>query len=308
MSYFVFILTNIILPIFIQISLGYGAKKIINFSISTLAKIQFYIIVPALLFVKMYDSKLDKDMAIKISLHSIILFILLYVLSYVICKLFKYNKSTSSAFTNSVCLYNSGNYCLPLVQLLFHNNPLALSVQILIMTVQNIVTNTIGIYSISSGNKSVKEGLLEVLKVPMIYIILLALVLRGMNIKVWSPIWNALDSIGSAMVPIALISLGAQLAETKYSLRIPKVYFSNFIRLIISPIMAYAVILLLGLKGTAAQVAIISSAAPTAVTSVLLAIQYNSEPDFASQTVFLSTIISPITVSLVISLFVGKVT
>ncbi|GIM30225.1 transporter [Clostridium polyendosporum] len=306
MNYFIFILTNIILPIFIQILLGYGVKKFINFSISTLAQIQFYLIIPALLFVKMYDTKLNQDIVIKVSLHSIVLFILLYVLSYVVCKLFKYKKSISSAFTNSVCLYNSGNYCLPLVQLLY-NNPLALSVQILIMTVQNIVTNTVGIYSISSGNKSVKEGVLEILKVPMIYSIILALILRSLNITVWPPIWNAMDSLGDSMVPIALISLGAQLAETKCTLKIPKVYLSNFIRLIISPLIAYGIVLILGLKGIAAEVAIISSAAPTAVNSVLLAIQYDSEPDFASQAVFLSTIISPITVSFIVFLVSGKI-
>ncbi len=306
MNYFIFILTSIILPIFIQILLGYGLKKVINFSINTLAQIQFYLIIPALLFVKMYDTKLNKDIAIKISLHSIILFILLYILSYIICKLLKYKSSTSSAFTNSICLYNSGNYCLPLVQLLF-NNPIALSVQILIMTVQNIVTNTVGIYSITSGNKSVKEGLIEVFKVPMIYSIVLALLLRSLNIKIWPPIWTALDSLGSSMVPIALISLGAQLAETKYTLKVPKVYLSNFIRLLISPILAYFLVLALGLKGIPAQVAIISSAAPTAVNSVLLAIQYSSEPDFASQAVFLSTIISPITVSFVIFFISGRI-
>jgi malate permease and related proteins len=305
MSYFIFILTNIILPIFVQILLGYGVKKIINFSISTLAQIQFYIIIPALLFVKMYDTKLNKDIVIKVSLHSVLLFVILYVLSFAVCKVFKYNKSISSSFNNSVCLYNSGNYCFPLIQLLY-NNPLALSVQILIMTVQTIVTNTVGIYSISSGKKSVKEGLLEVLKVPMIYCIILALILRGLGIKVWQPVWSALDSLGSAMVPIALVSLGAQLAETKYSFRIPKVYFSNFIRLIISPIIAYALVLFLDLKGVAAEVAIISSAAPTAVNAVLLAIQYDSEPDFASQAVFLSTIISPITVAFVVFLVSGK--
>ena len=305
MTYFIFNLTNIILPIFIQIFLGYIIKKFINFNNATLASIQFYIIVPALLFVSMYNTNIDKDMAIKISLHSIIIFIILYILGIAISKIFKYNKSTTSAFTNSVCLYNSGNYCLPLVQLLY-NNPVAISIQIIIMTVQSIITNTVGIYSISSGKKNIKQGIIEILKVPMIYCIIIALTLRYMNIQVWQPILSATTSLGNSMVPIALISLGAQLAETKYSFKIPKVYFSNLIRLIISPLIAYALVLILGLKGMTAEIAIISSAAPTAVNSVLLAIQYDSEPDFASQTVFFSTIFSSITVSFVIFLVTGK--
>ena len=174
------------------------------------------------------------------------------------------------------------------------------------MTVQSIITNTVGIYSISSGKKNIKQGILEILKVPMIYCIIIALALRYMNIQVWQPILSATTSLGNSMVPIALISLGAQLAETKYSLKIPKVYFSNLVRLVISPLIAYVLVLILGLKGMTAEIAIISSAAPTAVNSVLLAIQYDSEPDFASQTVFFSTIISSITVSFVILLVSGK--
>ena len=305
MNYFIFIIINIILPIFIQIILGYVVKKFTNFNNKALAVIQFYIIIPALLFVSMYNTKIDRTIAIKIIIHSIIIFVLLYILSIVLCKFFKYNKTTSSSFTNSICLYNSGNFCLPLVQILY-NNPIATSVQIIIMTVQSIVTNTVGIYSVSSGKKNVKQGILEVLKVPMIYCIIIALALRGMGIKVAEPVINAMNSLGSAMVPVALISLGAQLAETRCSFKMPKVYFSNFIRLIISPILAYALVLVLGLKGMVAEIAVISSAAPTAVNSVLLAIQYDSDPDFASQAVFFSTIISSITVSLVIFLVAGK--
>lgn len=305
MNYFMFILINILLPIFIQILLGYIIKKVTNFNNKPLAVIQFYIIIPALLFVSMYNTKIDKTIAFKISLHSIIIFVLLYFLSIALCKCFKYNKTTTSSFANSVCLYNSGNFCLPLVQILY-NNPIAVSIQIIIMTIQSIVTNTVGIYSISSGKKNVKQGIIEVLKVPMIYCIIIALVLRGMGIKVAAPVMNAMTSLGSAMVPVALISLGAQLAETKYSFKMPKVYFSNFVRLIISPMLAYVLVLLLGLKGMAAEVAVISSAAPTAVNSVLLAIQYDSDPDFASQAVFFSTIISSLTVTLVIFLVAGK--
>lgn len=274
MNYFTFTLINIMLPIFIQIFLGYVIKKVTNFNNKSLAVIQFYIIVPALLFVSMYNTKIDRTIAIKISLHSTILFILLYAFSALLCKFFKYNKTASSSFTNSICLYNSGNFCLPLVQLLY-NNPIAVSVQIVIMAVQNIVTNTIGIYSISASKKNVRHGIEEVLKVPMIYCIIIALALKGLEIKVADPVLNALNSLGSAMVPVALISLGAQLAETKFSLKIPKVYFSNFVRLIISPFLAYVLILILGLNGMAAKIAVISSAAPTAVNSVLLAIQYN---------------------------------
>lgn len=305
MHYFLFILINIILPIFIQIFLGFGLKKFINFSISTLVHMQIYLFTPALLFVKMYSSQVNKDIFIQIALQTTILFALLYFISFFTSKISNKSKGEQSAFTNSVCLYNSGNFCIPLIELLYHN-PFAQSVQIITMMVQSIITNTVGIYCATAGNKTAKEGIIEMLKVPMIYAVILAMLFREFNVPVATPITNALESLGNGMVPLALITLGAQLAETKYSFKIPKVYLSNFIRLIVSPLIAYMLVLILGLKGVAAEVAVIASSAPTAVNSMLLAIRYDNEQNFASQAVFLSTVFSPITVSVVVFLVSGK--
>ena len=305
MTNFIYIMTHILLPIFTQILLGFIVKKLVNFSNKTLADIQFYIIIPALLFDSMYNTQIDKTIALEVVLHSVLIFLVLYWVSLIGAKGLRYNKTMSSAFTNSICLYNSGNFCLPLVQLLY-NNPLAVSIQIIIMTVQSIVTNTIGIYSISAGKKNIKEGLVDVLRVPMIYCIILALGLKALNVQVWEPVLSATHSLGSALVPIALISLGAQLADTKYTFKMPKVYLSNFVRLIISPLLAFLLVRALGIGGMVAEIVVISSAAPTAVNSVLLAIKYESEPEFASQTVFFSTILSAVTVSIVIYLVSGN--
>ncbi|MHC1681782.1 MAG: AEC family transporter [Clostridiaceae bacterium] len=305
MSYFIFILTNIILPIFIQILLGFALKKFINFSISTLVHMQFYLFTPALLFVKMYNSEVNKDIFFQLAIQTTILFALLYSISFIIGKISKRSVGEQSAFTNSVCLYNSGNFCIPLIELLYHN-PFAQSVQIIIMMVQSIITNTVGIYCATAGNKSAKEGMLEMLKVPMIYTIVIALLLREFNVPVAPPITSALESIGNGMVPLALITLGAQLSETKYSFKVPKVYISNFIRLILSPLLAYGLVLIFGLKGVAAEVAVLASSAPTAVNSMLLAIRYDNEQEFASQAVFLSTVFCPITVSAVVYLVFGR--
>ena len=57
-----------------------------------------------------------------------------------------------------------------------------------------------------------------------------------------------------------------------------------------------------GISGVVAQVMVICAAAPSAVNTVLLAIEYRSDPEFASQTVFLSTLLSALTMPVVIAL------
>lgn len=302
MGYFIYILINIITPIFLQIGVGYYLCKRLSIDTSTLAKVQFYIFIPALLFVKMYESTLDGNLIVSIGLHSFVLFVVLYLFSFIITKLCKLSRDTTSAFINSICFYNSGNYCIPLVQILF-NNPGAMSIQLFIMMFQNIATNTVGVVNTKSGEKEMRQGLLEVLKVPMLYAVIAALLLKSLNIKIWTPLWFSLDSLGKGLVPLALVTLGAQLAKHKFTLSYSsRVYCSNFIRLIVSPALAYLLVLLMGIHGEAAQILIISSAAPTAVNAVLLAIQYGREPEYASQVTLTSTLFSAFTVSLTIFL------
>lgn len=295
-------LQNILLPVFLQIGLGFLLKKLLNFKVDALVNIQFYLIIPALLFVSMYSMTASNSIFGQILLHTLALVAILYLLSLLAARLFKFSQSKKSAMVNCVCLYNSGNFSIPLVQLLFGTNPLAMSVQMIIMMVTNILTNTLGIYSANRGSKNYAKAIVDIFKVPMVYSVLLAFLLRGLQVPVWPPVWTALESLGQALVPIALITLGAQLAETHLTWKWLDLLPTIFLRLIISPLIAFLLVCALGLQGVAAQVAIIAAAAPTAVNAVLLAIKYDNEPAFASEAVFISTVLSAITVALTINL------
>ena len=102
--------------------------------------------------------------------------------------------------------------------------------------------------------------------------------------------WPAVRYASNALVPIALITLGVQLAKTSFEFRNKDVYISNFIRLVGGPLIALAFIYLFGMKGIMAQTIMISSAVPTAVNSALIAVETDNHPDFASQVVMSSTL------------------
>lgn len=303
---FLMTLRDILLPIFIQIGLGFLLKKLIDFKVDALVNIQFYLIIPALLFVSMYGMVASSSLFWLVLLLTLVLVAILYLLSLLTARLLKFPQSKKSAMINCVCLYNSGNFGIPLVQLLYAANPLAMSVQMIIMMISSILTNTLGIYSANRGSKNFAKAILDIFKVPMIYSVLLAFLFRGLQIGIWPPVWTALDSLGNALVPIALITLGAQLAETRLSWKWLELLPALLLRLVISPVIAYLLVLLFGIQGVAASVIMIAAAAPTAVNAVLLSIKYNNEPAFASEVVFLSTILSSLTVAATINL-VGNI-
>jgi hypothetical protein len=108
--------------------------------------------------------------------------------------------------------------------------------------------------------------------------------------------------ICGAYVPMALMTLGAQMACVKVIHARLDVALSVVLRLALGPVLGLALVKLMGLEGMLAQVLIIGVAAPSAVASVVVAIEFKNRPDFASSAVFLSTLVAGITVPLVIFL------
>lgn len=295
-----FLFFNIIVPIFIPIIAGYLVQKHFPLNVATLTKIQFYIFIPALLFTTIYTTNLQGSTLWWLIVANLLIFALLWGGALILNRLC-IRKETQKSFLNAVCFYNSGNYCIPLVQLLYHT-PFSFSVQIIVMIVQQLLTNTVGVINASSANQSWKAAVLENLRMPMTYAVLLAVLCRWLNVPVPHPISVSLDLMAQGLVPTALVTLGSQLVGIRFYIRNLSVILGIVTRLLISPAIAAAVCWGLGISGVAAQVVVICAAAPSAVNTVLLAIEYRSDPDFASQTVFISTLLSALSMPLVIAL------
>jgi predicted permease len=115
-----------------------------------------------------------------------------------------------------------------------------------------------------------------------------------------TPFWDALLYIKSAFVGVALVTLGAQLASVERGGARYPVSLAVGLRLLGGPLVGIALIYLLGLHGTLAQVLFISTATPTAVNTMLLCAEFDNHPTFVAKSVFYSMLLSPITVTLVI--------
>lgn len=62
----------------------------------------------------------------------------------------------------------------------------------------------------------------------MIYAVIITILFRSLNLTVSAPIWDTLDSLSKGLVPLALVTLGAQLAETKVKFKILNYIYQNF--------------------------------------------------------------------------------
>lgn len=298
------ILLQVVLPIFILIGVGSVMQYLFKLDLYTLTKINFYFITPAAVFISMYESEMSAALLGSVALFYAIYVLILYAVGTLVSRRRKFTRSMKAAFNNSLLLDNSGNYGLPVNNLAFKGDPLAGSVQALIMSFQSLLTFTYGVISIQGAKSGglYREAIKGFLKMPVPYALLLGLLLHVFGVPVPAFIYQPLLYGDKSMVAIALLTLGAQIV--KYPLRLDRmeVYLSVGLRLLFAPAIGFALILLLGLKGIPAEALLIASGMPVGVNTSILAEEYQNEPDFAAQTILISTILNVITITGLISL------
>lgn len=236
----------------------------------------------------------------KVILFVSLLVAILYVLSMFTGMLLGLDTRKRVTFTNSVIFYNSGNYAVPVNDLVFRGDPFAMSIQVIVLMFQNIFIFSYGIFSLQSMDSGKLRAALSYFKMPVMYAMLLGISMNALDISVPEFLWVPVNYIADAMIALALLTLGAQVAQLKLTTGLRTVYYSLILRLLVGPLIALGLIQVFGLSGMTAQALLIASSMPTAVNSAVIAQEYDNHPEMAAQIVLFSTVASAFTVSLVI--------
>lgn len=296
------IFMNILLPILILIGIGAFLHLKFLFDLNTLAKINIYYLVPGLIFIRLYETELAWGLFFKVLLFFIFLTILLYFVSKVISKFLHFSKGLSIAFSHSVLFYNSGNYGVSVNDLAFRQDPVAMAVQVLVLTFQNLLVYSYGIISLQRIDRDALRKTVPYFKMPVLYAMFLGLGLNAFDIILPQFLYTSGSYVADALIAIALLTLGAQVVQLNFSRNMISVYLSVCTRLLISPVLAAIIIFFLDVDSITAQAMFIASAVPSSVNSAIIAQEYNNEPSFAAQAVLASTVFSALTVTIVIYL------
>jgi predicted permease len=292
---------SVIAPIFLMMGVGFGVQRRLGLDIRSLTRLNFWVFIPALLFIRIVDSRLSAPDMLRIIMHFAILLTLMLVIAWQTAKLLGAGDRLRRAFTSTVLFYNSANYGVPVAQLAFGD--LGVAVQAIVAMLQNITNFTIGLALVAGGRGQGRRHTLKaIFKLPMIYVLVAAWAWRATHLPLPLPLNTALHTLSNGLVPVALVTLGAQMATLRSHRFSSAMAGSLCLRLCLGPILGYLIVRVLGIHGALAQSLIVSTSFPTAVNVALLSMEFDNEPDFAAAAVFYSTLLSAITVSLVIFL------
>ncbi|MBY0221924.1 AEC family transporter [Sporosarcina aquimarina] len=303
MEYLLIVFVNVITPMLILLAIGVVLQIKFTFNVKALGNILTYCLIPAAVFMNLYHTVINVKVLLDVLFFVVLFSTSLIVIGHLFSKMLRLNRQQSAVMKNSIVLINSGNYGLPVSQLVFHANPLGVSIQIVLIVYQNLLTYSYGLYNLVSETQSGAAILKQFIKMPIIHALWLGAFLNLANIQLPHFVELPIEHLSNAFIAIALITLGAQLAQIKVkALWNRLIFLSAFGRLILSPTVALLFILLLKIDGVTAQSLWIASSFPTSRNSSTLALEYDIEAELAAQIVLFTTVISSFTVGLVIYL------
>jgi hypothetical protein len=285
----------IIAPIFIVVALALVYARRYSPDAQVLSSVVLYLFAPMLVFRSMAETNITGGEMTQITLVAVGVAAILAMISLLTGRVFGLDRRTESAVVVGTTLINAANYGIPVNAFAFGAAGEQRAVIYYVLTV--IIANTVGVFFASRGSVDVREALLNIFRLPLIYAAVIGLSVNLAEISIPLFLSRAVDLLADAAIPAMLVVLGFQLARAKVAGRLAIVFGTSGLRLLAGPAIALLLALLLGIDGVTRQVVILQSAMPTAVIAGVLAVQYDADAELITGVILASTLLSVITVS-----------
>jgi malate permease and related proteins len=286
---------NNLLPILLVAGAGFALGKLLTVDSRSLGRVVFYVFSPLLVFDLMLKSELNFRQAMTTVGYTTSVIFILGLIAFLLGKAFQLERTTLLAVILTVSFGNTGNYGLPLVKFAFGME--ALAVASLFYVTTTILFNTVGVVIASLGHTDLKSAVLGLFKIPVVYGVLLALIIKGIGIQLPLPLARTIEIAANGAIPLMLVLLGLELTRIEWSHSFRALGLSVFTKLAIAPIVGILLAGAFGLQGAERQANIVESAVPTAVVATVVATEYNLRPSLVTAIVFIGTILSPLTIT-----------
>ena len=289
----------IVLPAFLIFGAGFIGQKLLKLDIKSISTMSLYLMLPFLTFDTFYSNELNVEY-FYMFLFTCLLALIMMTLTVLFGFFIKADKTQMSAMLLGTIFPNSGNYGAPVAMFAF--GAIGFQYAVIFMVIHAFLMNTIGIFIASYGSEkttSIKDSLMRVIKMPVLYGFLFGVLFQLLHIELPSTIQDGISLVGSASIPTVMLILGMQLAEIKpQKFELKYVNTVTIFRMIISPLLAVVLVNFMPVNDMIKNVYILLAAMPIAANTTLLAVQFNVKPDLTSFTTLVTTLLSLVTIPL----------
>jgi malate permease and related proteins len=293
------IFANDVLPIFVVAAVGFAIARVFKADVRTVSRITFNALSPCLVFQLIVSSSLNAGDIGRMAALTFLVIATIGVLARLATLPWRLDRATFSGFLLVVMFSNSGNYGLPVVLFAFGREALAHAAVYFVANA--VATYSVGVFIASAGRKSLWQAARGVVRVPAVWGAAAGCVLLGLGVHLPPPVMRPIDLLAGAALPVMILVLGMQLERSARPDRPGLVLLAGVLTLVATPLLAFGAAHLLGMTGPARQAAIVQSGMPSAVLTTILALEFDVAPSFVTACVTLSTLLSPLSVTVIIA-------
>lgn len=244
-----------------------------------------YLSLPALILRHIPGLTFDAALAVPVAMPYIV-FITGLVFFYIISKIFRFNRETTTVLMLTGGLGNTSFVGLPMLAAFY--GPESLAIGIMADQAGTFLTlSTLGIVTLSvmSGeNTSPGEIIKRIVLFPPFLTLIVAVFLRNFTLP--EEYFSITESLGNTLTPLALLSVGFQLRLSDLHGNTLPLFFGLFYKLIAAPLLIAALFIgLLNQSGLIIQVTVFEAAMAPMITASIVAMRANQNPSLAAMMV-----------------------
>ena len=297
-------------PVFLLIILGNFLRRIKVPDVSFWEindKLCYWVLIPALLFHYISQINLSSEMLYSYSIIIYVGFFIAILTVLILGKLLGYPPERWTSILQGAVRQNAF-IALAITGSLFGDEGLKIASIFMLIYVPSIniiiVTTMVMNFGQSKKNASKNEFItvfIELSKNPFILAMIAGLIFSIAQSEKLKVIIDTSGLLGSAALPIMLLTIGAKIKIRDLALTITPIIISNFLKLLALPLIAFFVANYLGLSEIEVVVAVIFAAVPTAVSSHTLARQFGADDQLMTSIITTQVILSFITIPILLA-------
>jgi hypothetical protein len=300
---------DVVLPVFFLIAAGYIAAKrglVSTEGFAGLTAFVFFLASPALLFA---GGTRPHEGGAGPALAQVGAAVLLYGVALLLARrLFKANAAEAALFGLACVFGNSVMMGIPIIVAAYGAAGVPpmigiLAVQTMTLLGLATVMTEIGLNAAAPWRRLLRNTAQGILRNPVVLSVTAALVWSALGLPVPELMRRTLDLVGAAAPPTALFCLGGGLAAIGAGGLWRETLAIATLKLLVLPLMTYAIAILLGLSPIETAVAVTIAALPTGANAFILARRYNTGADRSGAAVLVTTALSVLTLSALIGHF-----
>lgn len=295
---------NVVLPLFITMSLGYFLKYLNMFdnnTLDTMNNITFKSFLPMLLFYNIYKTDLQGVFNLKLMIFSATCVIALYLILYLIVPLIEKDNKKRGALLQGLFRSNFVIFGIPITESLFGSEKVGVAALLIAVIVPLFnILSVIALETFRGGKPDFRKISIGIIKNPLIIASCLGILTLLLKIKIPTAMEKTISDVSKIATPLSLILLGASFKFDNIKKYLKQTTIAVVGKTILTPCIILPICIMFGYRGVELTTLMIIFAAPTAISSFTMAQQMDSDSDLAGQIVVFTSAFYVVTVFMLI--------